>query len=127
MNRGALGRFARLVACLPLLAACAPEPPPAPKTALSMKDLMERVIDPAADVFWLSSGTIITAAGESSRAPTTDASWEAAVNAAATLVEGGNLLAVPGRARDQKEWILYARELTEAAASGMKAAQSKDT
>lgn len=126
MNRGGAACLARTAACLALLAGCAAEPPPAPKTALAMKDFMERVIDPAADVFWLSSGTIITAAGESSRAPTTEAGWEAAVNAAATVLEGGNLLAMPGRARDQKEWIAYAQELSEAAAAGMKAAQAKD-
>jgi alpha-beta hydrolase superfamily lysophospholipase len=42
---------------------------------------MERVIDPPADRFWESSGTIITAAGGTSRAPTTDAGWTDAVNA----------------------------------------------
>jgi len=91
-----------------------------------MKDLMEHLIDPAADVFWLSSGTIITAQGETNRAPTTDAGWAAAVSAAATLVESGTLLTLPGRARDQKEWTLYAQELAAAAAAGMKAAQAKD-
>ncbi len=119
---------ARLAACLYLLTACAPDktPPPIPKTALSIKELMERVIDPPADVFWLSSGTIITAKGEASRAPTTDAGWEAAVNAAATLMESSNLLMMPGRARDEKEWMTYAQQLATAAAAGMKAAQSKD-
>jgi len=126
MIRGDSARIALMAACLPLLAACSAEPPPAPKTALVMKDLMEHVIDPAADVFWLSSGTIITAQGEISRTPTTEAGWEAAVNAAAILVEAGNLLAAPGRAPDQKEWVLYAHELADASAAGMKAAQAKD-
>ena len=87
---------------------------------------MERVIDPTADLFWESSGTIITAAGEKSRAPTTDEGWQAAVNAAATLVEAGNLLMMPGRARDDKEWMQYARQLQVSAAAGMKAALAKD-
>jgi hypothetical protein len=121
-------RIARMAAYFVLLCACSAEvaQAPQPKVALSMKDLMEHLIDPAADVFWLSSGTIITAQGESSRAPTTDAGWAAAVSAAATLVESGTLLTLPGRARDQKEWTLYAQELTAAAAAGMKAAQAKD-
>ena len=87
---------------------------------------MQRVIDPAADLFWEASGTIITAAGETSRAPTTDAGWTAVVNAAARLVEGSNLLMMPGRARDEAEWMQYARQLRSAAAAGMKAAQAKD-
>jgi hypothetical protein len=121
-------RITRMAACFVLLCACSAEVGQAPalNVALSMKDLMEHLIDPAADVFWLSSGTIITAQGESSRAPTTDAGWAAAVSAAATLVESGTLLTLPGRARDQKEWTLYAQELTAAAAAGMKAAQAKD-
>lgn len=119
-------RITLSAACLGLLAACTAEPPAAPKVALSIKELMERVIDPPADVFWEASGTIITAAGETSRAPTTEAGWQAAVNAAATLVEASNLLMMPGRARDQKEWMQYARQLQTAAAAGMKAAQAKD-
>ncbi len=118
-----------VIACLALLAACAPEPPPAPaapKNLLSMKELMEHVIDPAADVFWASSGTIITAEGEKSRAPTTKEGWEAAANAAATVIEGSNLLMLPGRARDQDTWLKFSEELGNAAAAGMKAAQAKD-
>lgn len=113
---------------LGLLAACgAEQPAPAlPTMALSTRELMERVIDPTADLFWESSGTIITAAGETSRAPTTDGGWQAAVNAAATLVEAGNLLMMPGRARDDKEWMQFARQLQSTAAAGMKAAQAKD-
>jgi hypothetical protein len=120
-------RIAPTMACLGLLVACSAEQaPPAPPLALTVKELMERVIDPTADLFWESSGTIITAAGETSRAPTTDAGWQAAVNAAATLVEAGNLLMLPGRARDDKEWMQFARQLQGSAAAGMKAAQTKD-
>jgi cytochrome c556 len=119
---------ARGAACLCLLAACSAgeAPAPASQTALSMKELMERVVDPSADVFWSASGTISTAKGETSRAPKTEEGWETAVNAAATLVESGSLLMMPGRARDQKEWSAYARQLADAAAAGMKAAQAKD-
>jgi cytochrome c553 len=114
------------VACLAVaLAACTAEQAP-PPTRLSIKELMERVIDPPADRFWESSGTIITAAGEKSRAPTTDAGWQDAANAAATLVEAANLLMMPGRKRDDAEWMQYARQLQKTATAGMKAAQAKD-
>ena len=111
-----------------LFAACGTDrtPPSSPVPALSLRELMERVIDPPADQFWESSGPIITAAGETSRAPKTDAGWEAAVNAAATLVEASTLLMLPGRARDDKEWMQYARQLQTTAAAGMRAAQAKD-
>ena len=66
-------RVAGLLVGCALLAACTPSAPPAPKTMLSLKDLMERVVDPSADVFWGASGSVITVKGETSRAPTTDA------------------------------------------------------
>src|SRR5258706_8176041 len=118
-------RIARVMVSLGLLAACGAGPPP-PAAALSTGELMQRVIDPPADLFWEASGTIITAAGETSRAPTTDAGWQAAVNAAATLIEASKLLMLPGRARDDKEWMQFARQLQSSAAPGMKAAQAKD-
>src|SRR5258706_10313442 len=127
MGGTAMIRMARLAASVCLLAACSPaQAPPTSKTALGLKELMEHVVDPSADAFWLASGTIITAKGEASRAPTTDAGWEAAVNAAAMLVESGNLLMMPGRARDQKEWGQLAQQLADAGAAGLKAEQAKD-
>jgi hypothetical protein len=117
-----------VVACIAAgtIACSSDQAPPTPPVALSIKELMEHVIDPPADRFWEASGTIITAAGETSRAPTTDAGWQAAVNAAATLAEASNLLMMPGRARDDKEWMQYARQLQSTATAGMKAAQAKD-
>ena len=85
---------------------------------------MEHVIDPAADVFW-------GARARSSRpgrpaAPDDRCRLGGRLNAAATLVESGNLLTLKGRARDQKEWLQYSRALQDAAAGGMKAAKAKD-
>ncbi len=113
---------AALSACSPP----APPPPALPPPVLSVKDLMGHVIDPAADVYWESSGTIVTAAGETSRAPTTQEGWGAAENAAATLAEAGSLLQLPGRARDTEEWARLARELTQTSLAAMHAAEAKN-
>ena len=88
--------------------------------ALSIQALMGRDRSARGSVLG-SVGTIITAAGETSRTPTTDASWQAAVNAAATLAEASNLLMMPRRAWDDKEWMQYARQLQRTATAGMKA------
>lgn len=113
------------------LAACSPAPPPPPATTVpqpvfSVKDLMGHVVDPSADVFWEASGTIVTAEGEKSRAPTTQEGWDAAAHAAATLAEAGAMLQLPGRARDDGDWLRLARELTTEGLAGMKAAQAKN-
>ena len=56
----------------------------------------------------------------------TDAEWDKVRDAAATLVEAGNLLMIEGRAKDQKEWMASARRLSEAAGAALKAAQAKN-
>lgn len=119
-------RLALPTVCLLLVAAWSDGASPPFQPGLGMKELMRHVIDPAADAFWESSGYIVTAQGEQDRAPTTDAGWDAAVNAAAIIAESGNLLMLPGRAIDQKEWMEYSRRLVDAGTAGMKAAQARD-
>jgi hypothetical protein len=114
-----------------LLAGCEAPPPPPPKppfnTTLVVKQVMQWVIDPAADVIWDSVKTIITEKGTQEIAPHTDAEWENVRNAAATIMEAGNLLMVEGRARDQKDWFATARRLSDAGSEALKAAEAKNT
>ena len=91
-----------------------------------MKQLMEWVIDPAADVVWESVAIIITEKGENHKAPKTDDEWAAVRNAAATMVESGNLLMMSTRARDDKNWNAAARRLSDAATIALQAAEKKD-
>jgi len=109
----------------------APPPPPAPaappfSTVLNLKQLMEWVIDPAADAVWDSVKTIITNKGTQEIAPKTDEQWAAVRTGAATLIESGNLLMMEGRARDNKEWIAAARRLSANAEKALKAAEAKN-
>lgn len=111
---------------------CGPvSPPPAQTsqafgTALNMKQVMEWVIDPAADVVWESVAIIITEKGENHKAPKTDEEWAAVRNAAATLVEARNLLVVPGRTRDDAHWAAAAKRMADAADIALKAAEAKN-
>jgi hypothetical protein len=104
---------------------CDPKPVK-PNTTLSLKQLMEWVIDPNADVVWDSVKSISNAKGTTEIYPRTDAQWEAVRNSAATLVEAGNLLMVEGRAKDNKQWMTYAQRLSKTAEVALKAAQDKD-
>ena len=74
-------------------------------------DLMNYVLDPAADVIWSSAGAIITEEGEQDLAPTTQEGWDAVVASSATLMESANLLMLPGRAQDQADWAEYSAAL----------------
>jgi hypothetical protein len=115
------------------LSGCEAPPPPAPpaaapyNTTLAVKQVMEWVIDPAADVIWDSVKSIITDKGTQEIAPHTDAEWDKVRDGAATLIEASNALMIDGRARDKKEWMTAARRLGDAASEALKAAQSKNT
>jgi hypothetical protein len=119
--------------CLVSLAACSPPsapPAPAPVAAaapvLNLKQVMEWVIDPAADVIWDSVKSVSTEAGTKEIAPQNDEQWAAVRNAAATLIEARNLLMVSARARDDKGWAAAARDLEKTAGGALKAAEAKD-
>jgi hypothetical protein len=69
-------------------------PPPFYAT---VKDLMESIVDPSADVIWGAAGTVADKQGIQELAPKTPEEWLAVRRAAIRLVEGGNLLLMPGR------------------------------
>lgn len=120
------------------LLACAPEapeptgaavdaPPAAPYNAsLSMAELMNHVVDPAADGLWLNAGWISDADGYRELYPETDEGWLEAENAGATLIEVGNILASPARALDDDAWLIYAEGISDAGLMAMQAAEAKD-
>ena len=94
-------------------------------TIADTKQLMNWILDPAADVVWGAVGTIITAEGTERIEPKTDEEWTAVRNSAAVVAESGNLLMLPGRARDQ-EWMDFARKLIDTANETLQAAEAKD-
>src|SRR5438874_11024731 len=58
--------------------------------------------------------------------PANDRDWAAIERSALTLAESGNLLMMPGRARDQGDWIKDSKMLVDAGAAAFKAAKAKD-
>lgn len=110
---------------LALLCSGCSELPPF-STTLSMKQFMEWVVDPAADVIWDSVKTVMTLEGTKEIRPRTDEEWAAVRNGAATLAESGNLLMIEGRARDRKEWMAAARRLIDMSGRALKAAEAKN-
>jgi hypothetical protein len=68
------------------------------RIVLTVKDLMESIIDPSADVIWGAVGTVADKQGVRDLSPKTPEDWLDLRRAAVRLVEGGNLLMMPGRA-----------------------------
>ena len=63
----------------------------------TIKDLMDSIVDPSADVVWNAVSTTATASGDDERVPHSDDEWADVRRGAIRLVEAANLLMVPGR------------------------------
>src|SRR5258708_750979 len=62
----------------------------------TVQDLMEGLIDPSADALWDSVAYIATLKGTEDRQPHTAEEWQAVRSSAVNLIEGANLLIMPG-------------------------------
>ena len=89
-----------------IAAACnQPAPPSTPAAAAespyrptaTIKDIMDSIVDPSADVLWESVATIVSAKGTEERRPKTDEEWANVRRNAIRLVEATNLLIMEGR------------------------------
>src|SRR5207237_1246397 len=63
----------------------------------TIKDIMDSMVDPGADVVWDSVETTVTAKGAEEKQPRTDEEWKDVRNHAIMLLEATNLLLIPGR------------------------------
>jgi cytochrome c5 len=59
-------------------------------------------------------------------APQTDKEWATVQNSALTLAEAGNLLMMPGRTKDNGDWMKYAKALVDTGSAAFQAANAKD-
>jgi hypothetical protein len=98
------GRLLLALAALGAAAACSKsEPAPAAsdaphyEPAATIKDLMQSIVDPAADQVWNAVTTVQTAAGTVETVPKTDEDWLKVRHGAVGLSEAANLLMMPGR------------------------------
>jgi hypothetical protein len=62
-----------------------------------IKDIMESFIDPSADVLWGAAGAVIDAQGVQDMSPKTPEEWRNVRRGAVRIIEGANLLMMPGR------------------------------
>jgi hypothetical protein len=116
-----------LVACATLAEAQTPAKPATPASPAAaarppmrnvgtMSDLMVKILYPTSDaLFYIET-----------RTPKTDSDWTALEGQALMLAESANLLMLPGRARDQKQWMDDSKLLLDVGAAALKAAKAKD-
>ena len=82
---------------LAFVAGCSSSPPSEFRPTSTVKDIMDSVIDPSADVLWDSVEVIATLEGTERKAPRTDDDWKVLRRHAVALAEASNLLLIPGR------------------------------
>ncbi len=109
-----------------VLFGCAPDTPPTVRMA-NVKQLMNAVIEPAAEVYWDAVGTIIDENGILEIAPSSAAEWQAVRNAAVVMAESGDLLMMESRAIDQGAWTALSRAMSKAGGQALEAAEAEDT
>ena len=96
-----------------------------PTAIATVKQIMKGITGPAALTVFNAVGTVISEKGIEERAPKTDEEWEIVGNAAAALIESGNLMLVGNRAVDA-DWVQRSRGLIEAGKVALAAAQAKN-
>jgi hypothetical protein len=91
-------------------------PRPPTRNVGTMSDLMVKIIYPASDaLFYIES-----------RTPKTDSEWTALEGQALMVAESANLLMMPGRARDEQQWMADAKLMLEAGSDAYAAAKTRD-
>jgi len=111
---------------LTVSAACGGPLPPPFKPGAEVKELVEAVVDPSADVVWESVATIFTKDHVEERRPRTKEEWANVRSHAMILAESGNLLMMVPRAKDGDQWMKMAQALVDTAAVALRAADAKD-
>ena len=96
----------------------------AAKPVASVRQLMTGLIDPAARQIWGSVSVTVSEAGVENKQPRNDEEWAEVATNAALLVESSNLLVQGNRAVDTGDWARLAREMADASAKAIKAAES---
>lgn len=116
-----------IVAAGLLISGCRADAPPDPplRAVATTKQLMEALIDPAADAIWESVGTVMTPGVTTEVVPRNDDEWAAVQLGALALAESGNLLLLPSRSGGNAEWIALAQRMIELSEKTSKAAEAK--
>lgn len=93
----------------------------------SMKQIMDGIVAPAADVVFNSVSTTVSFKGVEEVFPRNDDEWRTVGNSAAALAEAANLMMLDGRAVDRGDWLKMSIALSEASRLALKAVEAKDT
>ena len=120
-------RFALLAGLALMGPGCSTQAAPPPfKPTATVEQLMEGPVAHSAEVYWNSVSTIVDKDGVHENFPKTDEEWEAVWASAIGVAESGNLMMMPGRAKDDGDWMKFSAQLVDVGMRAAKAAEEKD-
>jgi hypothetical protein len=90
-------RLLSVTALLVASDACRGTQQPEYRPTATIKDIMESMVDPNADLVWESVAIEVSATGTETKAPKTDEEWANVRRHAIPILEATNLLLIPGR------------------------------
>jgi hypothetical protein len=118
----------------------------------TIKDVMDDIVDPAGDLVWDATSVVVDQKGTKETLPRTDEDWKTVKRGAMLLVEGANLLQMPGRHmarageksevpgvelepsemealvnKDRASWNKHAQDLHAAGLEVLQAVEAKDS
>ena len=102
-----------------------PSAVPAPAAVASVKQIMNGIVMPNANVIYNSVGATITGTKVEEFAPKNEKEWQAVGDSAAAIVESGNMLLVGDRLVDKREWLSYTQRFIAAGKAVLAAAEQK--
>jgi hypothetical protein len=110
-------RFLKMFAAMPLLfAGAVMAQAPTFQPVGTVRQVMLGIVKPTSDVVFKFQFD----------PPKADEDWATLQNNALNLAEAGNLLLLPGRAKDKGEWTKNAKALIDTSSQAFKAANAKD-
>lgn len=86
-----------VVATLVVVSGCQEKGAPEYRLNATVRDIMGSFVDPSADYIWDAVSTTMTANGSIEKYPRTDEEWNELRRRAIQIMEGANLLLIPGR------------------------------
>ena len=99
-----------------LLAVAAMAQAPGFQPVGTVRQIMLGIVAPTSDVIFKIPN----------QAPKDEKEWATVQNSALTLAEAGNLLLMPGRAKDNGDWTKFSKALITQGSKAFKAANAKD-
>ena len=119
-----MSRRVYLIVAVLCASGCGGPTPPPIRPVADLKQLMQFVVEPAADLYWDGVGTIVDQTGVTEFKPETEGEWDALVNSAYVLAESGNLMMIGARPKDGGEWMQMSRALVDVGEKAIRAAAS---